>query len=554
MNEQYLFNKVPISRKMQDTGNETVYAPGEMLFKYNGTEKEIILPEGIKTIENSAFANNYSVEYVKLPDSVEFIGPQAFWCSSIKNIDLSSNLIEIGDSAFRGSKLEKINLPPSVKYIRRGAFMECINLKSASLPEGLEEIGHNAFQWCYELKEINIPKSVKFLGKNVFEDCNALKKFTCYENFTIDVDSFGKNFPRGLVNFLEGNMTAAAYQKYVLTDKVWSKLDRETQLKFFIKRNTKGTLSGYSNCIKVDDVTGFGKLLIEKATENETKDMSRALFNFIFLFYDFSDRDLFLKMVDILKNRSNAEKLIGELEQSENIMKAINANHSESSKTENGSINTFMFNDFDDIDSIPDCFYTDMGNLDLSNPVSFKMKKTIVSSGNLKFTVKFQSDKAMNNDLVRYVSNVYDPLDVIRNELYEEKSIILPIYPAGEAEHKFIKVKSSTSNILSETLTKRFKFFIRTIKLLQNEDILKYLVEKLPKKKNGTFHIKKTVEISPLMVMGSSFSFLVLCIKSTKDNEAEVSIKEYNFTQINQVHEFLEKMESQARELQLIEL
>jgi len=165
MNEQYLFNKVPISRKMQDTGNETVYAPGEMLFKYNGTEKEIILPEGIKTIENSAFANNYSVEYVKLPDSVEFIRPQAFWCSSIKNIDLSSNLIEIGDSAFRGSKLEKINLPPSVKYIRRGAFMECINLKSASLPEGLEEIGHNAFQWCYELKEINIPKSVKFLGK-----------------------------------------------------------------------------------------------------------------------------------------------------------------------------------------------------------------------------------------------------------------------------------------------------------------------------------------------------------------------------------------------------
>lgn len=540
MNEKYLFNKVPLSREMQETKESIVYAPGEMLFKYKGDDKEIDVPEGVRTIEVSAFANNYSIENIKLPDSVEIIGPQAFWCSTLKNIEFSSSLIEIGDSAFRGSKLEKMELPSNVKNIQRGAFMECTCLKSASLPEGLEKIGHNAFQWCYELKEINIPSSVKTFGKNLFDDCKALKKLTCYENFVIDADTFGKNFPKGLagsLNNLEKHMTSAAYQKYVLTDSIWSKLKPDTQVDFFITRNTKGTLSGYSRCIKADEVESFGQMLLKRTEGNRTKELNQALFNFIHLFYDFSNKETIRKMYAVLKNSGKSDRLISEIEQSKKIMAVINEDENEIDVNTNKDASKWTFSSYEDIDSFPA-----ESSFDASCPINLKLKKAIISHNKLKFTVKFQSDKSMNEELSRFITDGYDPLNIIKNGSYEERSVsLLSSVSNQEEEHRFIVVKTGTEKISQDKLQKRLLFFVETLRLLQNENVLEKMISNMPKKKNGTLFVKRSIVIAPVLIMDNGFNLPVLFMKANKDNEAEIKLKNYLFVSTEEMNGFLDK-------------
>ena len=50
MNRNYLCNEESVSGYPQDATGQTVYAPGEMLIKYTGTEKDVVVPEGIKAI------------------------------------------------------------------------------------------------------------------------------------------------------------------------------------------------------------------------------------------------------------------------------------------------------------------------------------------------------------------------------------------------------------------------------------------------------------------------------------------------------------------------
>ncbi len=548
MNDKYLFNETPLSRKAKETGDMIVYAPGEMLLKYQGDEKKVDIPEGVKTIESSAFANNYSIESVKLPNSVEIIGPQAFWCSTLKDIEFSSNLIEIGDSAFRGSGVKKIELPSTVKYIRRGAFMECACLKSASLQEGLKEIGHNAFEWCYELKEINIPGSVETFGKDLFDDCKALKKLTCYENFVIDTDTFGKSFPKGLsdsLDTLEKHMTNAAYQKYVLTDNVWSKLKLDTQVDFFVKRNTKGALAGYSRCIKSGEAENFGQTLLKRAEEKRTKELNQALFNFIYLFYDFSNKETIREMYAVLKNSSKSDQLISEIEQSKKIMAVIKESEDKADEDTNMDASKWTFSSYEDIDSFPA-----ESSFDASCPINLKLKKVIVSHDKLKFTVKFQSDKSMNEELSRFITDGYDPLEIIKNSSFEERSISL-LSPVSnqEEEHRFIVVKTGTEKISPNKLQKRLLFFVETLRSLQNENILEKMISEMPKKKNGTLFVKRSIVIVPVLIMDNGFNLPVLCMKASKDNEAEMKLKNYLFASIEEMNEFLDKEKENLKKI-----
>lgn len=48
------------------------------LLRYDGTEEEVIIPDGVKEIANSAFPLNCPVKHVWITDGVESIGDYAF--------------------------------------------------------------------------------------------------------------------------------------------------------------------------------------------------------------------------------------------------------------------------------------------------------------------------------------------------------------------------------------------------------------------------------------------------------------------------------------------
>lgn len=91
-----------------------------VLIKYHGNEKEVVVPENITAISDFAFQNCADIESVIVPKSVILIGRKAFEnCSNLKNLVLSENLDEICEGAFNGCLNLECAFPKSLKKLYR---------------------------------------------------------------------------------------------------------------------------------------------------------------------------------------------------------------------------------------------------------------------------------------------------------------------------------------------------------------------------------------------------------------------------------------------------
>ena len=100
-----------------------------------------------------------------------------------EEIVIPSSVTSIGDSAFYGSQLSRVNIPSSVTSIGNGVFAGCMKLADITIPSGVTNIGDNAFADCINLiyagctnlnNEVSIPSSVTNIGDNAFRNCKSL--------------------------------------------------------------------------------------------------------------------------------------------------------------------------------------------------------------------------------------------------------------------------------------------------------------------------------------------------------------------------------------------
>lgn len=160
-------------------------------------EGELILPDGVEHIANSAFEDSKAT-YIHIPDSVKTIGDCAFsGCSGLISITIGNNVTSIGNRAFFGcSGLTTITIPNSVinigntesfdhsglapsranleKLIAIGAFESCSGLTSITIGNKVTSIGNRAFCGCSNLTTIMIPNSVTSIGNEAFKNCSDL--------------------------------------------------------------------------------------------------------------------------------------------------------------------------------------------------------------------------------------------------------------------------------------------------------------------------------------------------------------------------------------------
>ena len=107
---------------------------------------EVNIPEGVETIENSAFTQ----------------------CKKLGSVTFSAGLKRIGESAFVGTMLKTVALPEGLTSIGGYAFSVCDSLERVELHEGLTSIGEDAFAYSPKLREATIPTSVTEIGTGAF--------------------------------------------------------------------------------------------------------------------------------------------------------------------------------------------------------------------------------------------------------------------------------------------------------------------------------------------------------------------------------------------------
>ena len=114
----------------------------------------IEIPEGIASIERSAFGKCTKLESIELPEGIISIEDSLFEsCTSLSNIKIPESVVSIGMDAFRGcSNLSNVEIPEGVTYIGTHAFYDCHSLKNIIIPESITYIEKNAFS--YRLKSI----------------------------------------------------------------------------------------------------------------------------------------------------------------------------------------------------------------------------------------------------------------------------------------------------------------------------------------------------------------------------------------------------------------
>lgn len=137
------------------------------LKKYTGSDRVILIPQGVDYIDAGAFSGQPLWE-VYLPKGLKSIGPSAFkGCHLLRKISLPDGLPSIPPQAFDGChNLEEIDIPGSVQIIGQKAFWFCLNLQHVKLREGVRKIDSQAFGFCNRLSVIEIPDSLAEIHPN----------------------------------------------------------------------------------------------------------------------------------------------------------------------------------------------------------------------------------------------------------------------------------------------------------------------------------------------------------------------------------------------------
>ena len=174
-----------------------------VLIKYHGSEKNVVIPDGVREIGAKAFDCCYDVVWAAIPDSVTKIGDGAFkFCKGLNAIDIPNSVLEIGEAAFFNCEklscvhmsenvrnigdgafnccrsLASVIIPNGVTKIRTRAFWGCISLASLVIPESVTEIENGAFGLCAGLDSVSLTGKIKRIGERAFENCTSITSVT----------------------------------------------------------------------------------------------------------------------------------------------------------------------------------------------------------------------------------------------------------------------------------------------------------------------------------------------------------------------------------------
>ena len=151
----------------------------------NGEEiKDLVIPNSVTSISNSAFYGCRGLTSVTIPNSVTSIGHQAFYyCAGLTSVIIPNSVTSIGAQAFSDcTGLTSVTIPNSVTSIGAAAFEGCTGLTSVTIPNSVTSIDSYVFQNCISLTSVTIPNSVTSIGREAFIGADISTVISLIEN------------------------------------------------------------------------------------------------------------------------------------------------------------------------------------------------------------------------------------------------------------------------------------------------------------------------------------------------------------------------------------
>lgn len=255
--------------------------------------KMISLPEGINEIPTNFLKGTESLEKIEIPTTITSIGENAFESTGIDVLDFSKCLnlntisskafllvdcsqvilpdcvTSIGTNAFNGAQITNMELPSNLVELGGVAFASCPKLVSVSIPKGVKEIREKTFDECSSLIEVKIEEGseIQTIGEKAFYKCDALPSFSFIANLNkleyIKAEAF-----RECTNMVipDGKMPENLYQ---IESKAFYQCKSLTSASFRGKLTSIGDYAFY-DCSNSNVLPGLQKIDFQYATSLRT--------------------------------------------------------------------------------------------------------------------------------------------------------------------------------------------------------------------------------------------------------------------------------------------
>lgn len=133
-NELYFSQGIgTLTRALMKAGIDVISHITEIPYCFLYGDSEITtfhIPDKIEFISSCAFCNCSKLHTVTFGTDVSVVYYGAFeGCSNLKEVHMNDGLLEIGQYAFRGTDIEKLFLPATLRSIDIQAFPELITLE-----------------------------------------------------------------------------------------------------------------------------------------------------------------------------------------------------------------------------------------------------------------------------------------------------------------------------------------------------------------------------------------------------------------------------------------
>lgn len=143
----------------------------------NTSIRTIKWPANLKVIGGKAFYDKYLRGHLVLPETLDSIGPSAFYRNYIDSVSMPHKQIAFANDIFReNSNLTKVEFNSCASYMTNNMFYSCKKLRSVSGMECVKTIGGSVFAGCDSLRTVgNVVPTM--IGNNAFYACRKLESF-----------------------------------------------------------------------------------------------------------------------------------------------------------------------------------------------------------------------------------------------------------------------------------------------------------------------------------------------------------------------------------------